>query len=1377
MKDPLDRERPSRLGDDHPTGYLETLQAVASAISGILELDKFLSTALDSAMELLDADKGAVHLMDTGGQQLALGSQRGLSPAYLAAHPFLEVGEQAAGRVADTRRPVLIGDASSAAQMLRAMKGEDFTSLVCVPLQSKSGFLGTVTLLRSREMDFDPTDVKILDIIAHQIAIGMESATLFAEKEHRVNELAALNEIAQAIGSTLDPVQVLKLVAQKTAKTCQVERCSILLLDRDKQTLVPMMSQFASGAVDGTLWETFKKYTYAEKVAEVPVMAEVVRQGKTIVLVGDSTSRLPSRWIEPFGIRSLLLVPLVTRDEIIGLIALDYTEEEREFSAQQVSLATTIGGQVAMAIENARLYEAQRHRATQLSVINQVGQRASSTLDLDELLHETAAAIREAFDYHFVSVLVVNEETHEVIQRADSGREEHMHIPGYRQSMDEGLIGWAVREGEALAINDVSQDPRYKEGWPEMPFTKSELVVPLWIHSQVVGALDIHSDELNAFDETDLVSIQTIADQVAVSMRNARLYEEKRSHLADLEAKNRLVVAIQKTGSTLARTLDMQQLLQNIVDGVVDGLGYKVAALGVIQPEEIKAGNVVVSGLSTAQLHGIERIADTQLSGLELVLEPHSGLVSEALSTDRILTTHRLQDLFVSILDETDSAAVQELIGIETIVAVPLVLEGRPLGALCAGTERTGLSTEELTSLRTLANQAILAMENARLYERTRSRLDELYTLRQISEAATSTLELNEILDRIVAALSDTLGFSNLALMLVDEEDQRLKITAGVGYPPEIVASIQPQVGEGVTGWVASTGEPLNVPDVNSEPRYVAGDDKVRSEVCVPLSVGSEIIGVLNVESNQPAAFSDDTVRFLATLAGQLAVIIENARLFQKVARGEQDWEDTFRAITDGIAIYDAESRVVRANSALADILDVPLESIVGQRCFELFSYCHGLTDPSCPHTQAMRTGEPAVIEVEEPDLRKVLHMECFPIFDAEGGSKGTVHTVRDITRDKALRAQLLQTEKLAAIGELVSGVAHELNNPLTSVMGYAQLLQTADVSKEIREDLQTIYQEAQRSAKIIENLLTFARKETAEKRYADINQILRDTLELRAYQFRVDDVNLAIELDEHLPWTMAAPQQLQQVFLNLLNNAHQAVMESPGPRRLVVRSGSDSDSVRVKIIDNGPGIPQEFLGKVFDPFFTTKDVGQGTGLGLSIAFGIVQEHGGRIWAESHLGEGSTFIVELPIVGHPVCSPGETPDQAETDLQPNRTILLIDDEEGILEVFGRMLNRMGHKAVAVTSAEIALDKLEKEDYDLIICDVKMPGLDGQGFYHQLREAKPELAKRVIFATGDTLSPATRAFLDSADTPHVSKPFKMEDLQKAIEDIIGDGGGS
>jgi two-component system NtrC family sensor kinase len=784
--------------------------------------------------------------------------------------------------------------------------------------------------------------------------------------------------------------------------------------------------------------------------------------------------------------------------------------------------------------------------------------------------------------------------------------------------------------------------------------------------------------------------------------------------------------------------------------------------------------NVVVGGTSADLLQEIERLAGEQLKGVRLPLDPKTGVVAQALSEQKLLINDSLHGLFSSVLDESTCKKVQELAGFKTIVTVPLILEDRPVGALCAAAEQTEVSREELASLRAFANQAALAIENVQLYQRTSTRLDQLSTLHEMSVAATSTLELTEILDRIVGVLQETQGFPNLALMLYDEQAKTLKVTAGRGYAADVAERIQPRVGEGITGCVALTGEPLNVPNVASDSRYIMADESVRSEVCVPLAVGNKLIGVLNVESNEAAAFSDDTVRFLSTAAGQLAVIIENARLFQKVARSERDWEDTFRAITDGIAICDADFNVLRVNPALASIVETPQEALVGKRCFEIFSYCTGPTSASCPHRHALQTGEPTSIEVDDLQLKKTLHIFSFPIFDEGGEAKGTVHTVRDTTDDKALRLQLLQTEKLAAIGELVSGVAHELNNPLTSVMGYAQLLQAADVTPEIRDDLRTIYQEAQRSAKIIENLLTFARKETTEKQYADVNQVLKDTLKLRSYQLTVDDVELSTELDQNLPWTMAAPHQLQQVFLNLINNAHQAVMGSPGRRSLSLRTETDGNVIRILIIDNGPGIPEEHLGKIFDPFFTTKDVGQGTGLGLSIAFGIVQEHGGRIWAESEPNIGTTFVVELPIVERPARGAPQPEDTDTLESQEGMRIMVIDDEEEILEVVGRILKRMGHQVVTVDSAETALDKIEREHYDLLICDVRMPGIGGQGLYQRVRHGHPDLAERIIFTTGDTVSRTTRAFLENVGTPYLSKPFMIEDLHSAIEEVIGNG---
>ena len=248
----------------------------------------------------------------------------------------------------------------------------------------------------------------------------------------------------------------------------------------------------------------------------------------------------------------------------------------------------------------------------------------------------------------------------------------------------------------------------------------------------------------------------------------------------------------------------------------------------------------------------------------------------------------------------------------------------------------------------------------------------------------------------------------------------------------------------------------------------------------------------------------------------------------------------------------------------------------------------------------------------------------------------GALGVVRDTTEEKVLAEQLLQQEKLAAVGQLVSGVAHELNNPLAGVMAFSQLLLEADeLPDDTRVALQTINQEARRAARIVTSLLTFARQHQPERVITDVNQVVRDTLELRRHVMRVHEIEIEVSLEELLPPTWADPFQLQQVVLNLLGNAEHALEDWSGARRVRVATSRAEDMLAISVSDSGPGIEKDRIARIFNPFYTTKAVGRGTGLGLSISDGIVREHGGRIRVESSPGRGATFIVELPLVMAP----------------------------------------------------------------------------------------------------------------------------------------------
>jgi signal transduction histidine kinase/ActR/RegA family two-component response regulator len=375
-------------------------------------------------------------------------------------------------------------------------------------------------------------------------------------------------------------------------------------------------------------------------------------------------------------------------------------------------------------------------------------------------------------------------------------------------------------------------------------------------------------------------------------------------------------------------------------------------------------------------------------------------------------------------------------------------------------------------------------------------------------------------------------------------------------------------------------------------------------------------------------------------------------------------------------------------------------------------------------------------------------------------------------------RSRLVQSEKLSAIGQLVAGVAHELNNPLTGVLGYAQLLMRRATDPDLSRSLEKIGSEAFRCKKIVQNLLTFARKQKPAKTLIDVNQALERALDLRSYQMRLDNVEIVTEFHPRLPRTMADFHQLQQAFLNIIVNAHQAMAEVKRRGRLTLRTSEENGRIVLEIADNGPGIPAGLREKVFDPFFTTKDVGVGTGLGLSICYGIVQEHGGQIEVESELGEGTRIIIELPIVTEPTAAIQNvrTPPAASAAVPSGASLLalIVEDEPTIVDLLHHMLAEEGFQIEHAVNGSAALGKILKKKYDLILTDLKMPGMGGAELYSRVRDVDPLQACRMVFMTGDTVSAETRSFLESTGSLWVEKPFDFDELRERLLKFVSGG---
>jgi PAS domain S-box-containing protein len=401
----------------------------------------------------------------------------------------------------------------------------------------------------------------------------------------------------------------------------------------------------------------------------------------------------------------------------------------------------------------------------------------------------------------------------------------------------------------------------------------------------------------------------------------------------------------------------------------------------------------------------------------------------------------------------------------------------------------------------------------------------------------------------------------------------------------------------------------------------------------------------------------------------------------------------------------------------------------------------------------------------------------------ADDGSLRLEALVRDVSERKKLDDetrdiyhQLLQAEKMAALGQTISGVAHELNNPLATIISWSERLsQRSELDEPVRRGLETILSESERAARIVRNLLTFARKRQTTRAMVDVNQVVRETLALRAYEQRISNIDIIDALAAGLPQVFADGHQVQQVLLNLVINAEQAMLAAKGRGTIVVRTWHDADqeSVILEINDDGPGIPDELQPKIFDPFFTTKEVGKGTGLGLTVAYAIVQEHGGRIRLESYPGVGASFYVELPVTGGKLPPMPLTPArlQSAAEAPAGGSILVVEDEAKLASAVVDALRDAGYLVDHAEDGEMALEKINEQAFDAVICDLKMPRLDGKAFYRMLEAAAPGLAKRVIFVTGDVAGTDAEAFLEESGCRWLAKPFRLGDLLRAVRDTL------
>lgn len=677
----------------------------------------------------------------------------------------------------------------------------------------------------------------------------------------------------------------------------------------------------------------------------------------------------------------------------------------------------------------------------------------------------------------------------------------------------------------------------------------------------------------------------------------------------------------------------------------------------------------------------------------------------------------------------------------------------------------------------------VAAQRGEDLHRRVEERTRELTILFEASRTIGTTLEAGEIMPRVMEALHALLDF-DLGVCILDDAGGP-ELTVHVASP--ISEACRRDAGEtarealrAMAGRVPRAMEAQVRPLAVFEPGAALVPDGALTRTAAPIALRGQIVGAIVVMSRRPGAFGDSHARLLQTIALQAGAALERVRAFQQ--KEEVRLQAVIDSISSGLLVTDRDFKVSFANPAARRALEIlapgaePGGTIAG---------LGGVPIAEIAAEVVSRGAASAQREVRTGDTRRIYSVGVSAIGSPGPMADGIVFVLSDVTEARLMEEQLRQSEKLSAIGEMISGVAHELNNPLAAVMGFAQLLQGARVRDDVRRKLAMVYSEAQRCQRVVQNLLTFARKHKPERRLVDVGSALDSVIALLTYQLRVDGVKVRTSFSPTAPGIHGDYHQLQQVFLNIVNNAHQAMQGSrPEERSLTMilepiasEPGLRSfTGVRVEIQDTGPGISPENLKRIFDPFFTTKQTGQGTGLGLSLAYGTVTDHGGRIYARSQLGHGTTFVIELPRGEAPVAAPAEIErSSGATASAPMSAILVVDDEPAIATMIRVVLEGAGHRVEIATDGRAALERIRRGNFDLVISDLKMPHMDGRALYEAIREHRPALARRMLFSTGDAASADTQAFLETSRAPVLVKPFDLDDLKREVARLLESAG--
>ena len=1001
-------------------------------------------------------------------------------------------------------------------------------------------------------------------------------------------------------------------------------------------------------------------------------------------------------------------------------------------------------------------------RAQELATLHAVSLDITTPDKLPGLLQTIVERATRLLNANGTNLYLCNAELQEVYLAAQYSSSQQKHTRVVLR-YGEGAAGRVAQNGQALIIDDYrTWEGRSATYESEQPNT-AMLSVPMIWQGKTIGVIQVLDNvQFRQFINPNLDLLSLFANQAAISIVNTRLYEAERRQRQEAET-------LREAAQAVSESLEPTQVLRVILDQLKRVLTFDTASVLLLQDKD-KPAFVVGLGYQDENL--------TSQSARNML-------------KDSPILSQMVQDLQPVVISDVRLHPGWKWVAgaehVRSFMAVPIIFRQMMIGALMADNSQTNyFNTDDVRTVQSLAQHMAIAIKNADLFKAEEKRSTQLEFLRQASLSLTASLNLDAVLNAILRSVIGLLpGVRDAHIFLYfPDRDGSLEFGAALWADGQRDVPYAKPRPDGLTYTVARQGEPILVADISVDPIFKNTPQEWSGSIIgLPLKIGSRVVGVMNVAHAEAGAFSQDDLSILGLLGDQAAIAIENARLYQQIQlltasliSQQKRLENLVEHLPVGVLLLNANYDILAINPVGREIaLAIKL---ISQDGLQIAPDLTTLRDLLARHREPW----PVEIGFDGPPKR---------IFEAQARSVGELHNegerqwvlmVREITQERDNQLRIQMQERLATVGQLAAGIAHDFNNIMAAIMVYTDLLLgDLDLRSASRDRLKIIYDQVQRAASLIRQILDFSRRSVLEQSTLDLLPFIKE-LDKLLVRILPETIRLELVYQAGTYLVHADPTSLQQVFMNLAVNSRDAM---PAGGVLTFKLGclhidqderpplSDlhpGDWILVSVKDTGEGIPPDVIPHIFEPFFTTKPVGSGTGLGLSQVYGIISQHDGHIDVKSRVGEGTEFCLYLPALPVPINELFVPENNLDMD-GGGRTILLVEDDPVTRQAMQVLLEVQNYHVLSASNGLEALQSYE-HTYDriaLVISDVVMPRMGGVTLYHTIREKWSNV--KMLFITGHPLENENQALLEGGHVRWLQKPFSVTDLNKAIKYLL------